>query len=197
LNARVSALLDVMLRMHARASAEMHRLVETLRSVHFQAAHPALQAAYAHYALVPVHPFADGNGRVARALASVFLRRAVGIPLLLWGDQRTEYFEGLEAADTGRFDRFAQFVFDLGVEAIRLVGSELSPRPDRIAKTLVTLAKAMALSSSSSPILGHLDPDSVRFGSAGGDHSGNDRSLLLTRVSRGPDVTPGSVEPTG
>lgn len=30
----------------------------------FVKAHPVLQAAWAHFAFVAVHPFADGNGRV-------------------------------------------------------------------------------------------------------------------------------------
>jgi len=47
--------------------AEMARLVAELRSDAFLTAHPVLQAAYAHYGLVAIHPFADGNGRVARA----------------------------------------------------------------------------------------------------------------------------------
>ena len=51
---------------------EMHRLVVELRSKEFLAAKLVLQASYAHYALVSIHPFAYGNGRVARALASVF-----------------------------------------------------------------------------------------------------------------------------
>jgi Fic family protein len=56
-------------------AAEMGRLIEELRTKEFLAAHPVVQAAYAHYAFVCVHPFVDGNGRVARALASVFLYR--------------------------------------------------------------------------------------------------------------------------
>ena len=45
--------------------------------------HPAVQAAYAHYALTAIHPFADGNGRLARTVASVFLMRSAGVPLFL------------------------------------------------------------------------------------------------------------------
>ncbi|MBI3648097.1 MAG: Fic family protein [Actinobacteria bacterium] len=56
-------------------ASEMTRLVQELRSPAFTAAHPVLQAAYAHYFLVAVHPFADGNGRVARAMASVYTYR--------------------------------------------------------------------------------------------------------------------------
>ena len=35
--------------------------------------HPVLKSGIIHYELVRIHPFVDGNGRVARALASVIL----------------------------------------------------------------------------------------------------------------------------
>lgn len=35
--------------------------------------HPVLKAAVTHYILVAIHPFTDGNGRVARALATLVL----------------------------------------------------------------------------------------------------------------------------
>lgn len=73
------------------AAAEMGRLIAQFQDHRFEAAHPILQASYAHYAFVCVHPFTDGNGRVARALASVFLYRQPGIPLMIFADQREAY----------------------------------------------------------------------------------------------------------
>jgi Fic family protein len=35
--------------------------------------HPIIKAAVTHYILVAIHPFADGNGRVARAIATLVL----------------------------------------------------------------------------------------------------------------------------
>ncbi len=99
--------------------AEMHRLCEELRMEAFNAAHPIIQSAYAHHAFVSVHPFADGNGRVARALASVFTYRAESIPLfILKGD--IEYLPALEAADGGDFQRFTDFVLEKTIDTIRL-----------------------------------------------------------------------------
>lgn len=119
--------------------AEMHRLVEELNSSAFASAPPVLQAAFAHYAFVAIHPFADGNGRMARALASVFLRRHSYVPLLILADQQPEYFEALEAADQGDLQTFADFVFDRGIDAFALVTSELGPTPSELLKPLARL----------------------------------------------------------
>lgn len=89
---------------------EMARLVEQLRLPEFESAHPVVQAAYAHFAFVSVHPFSDGNGRVSRALASTFLYRKPGIPLVIFADQKGAYLDSLEAADVGNFGTFQDFV---------------------------------------------------------------------------------------
>lgn len=103
---------------------EMHRLCEELRTEAFNAAHPIVQSAYAHYAFVAVHPFADGNGRVARALASVFTYRAESIPLLILKGN-VEYLPALEAADCDDFQRFVDFILERALDAIRLADESL------------------------------------------------------------------------
>ena len=104
---------------------EMARLVGELRTPAFEAAHPVLQAAYAHYAFVCVHPFADGNGRVSRALASAFLYRSPGFPLVVFADQKDAYIDALEAADSGRPASFAAFISERTMDTIELVRSSL------------------------------------------------------------------------
>lgn len=111
---------------HAYASVldtppEMARLVAELASPEFAAAHPVAQASYAHYAFVCIHPFADGNGRVSRALASIYLYRTPGVPLVIFADQKNVYIDALEAADAGRYGAFQQFVADAAIDAIQLV----------------------------------------------------------------------------
>jgi Fic family protein len=105
--------------------AEMQRLCLELRSDTFSAAHPVEQAAYAHYALVVIHPFADGNGRVARALASVYTYRALSIPLVLLAEHRLEYYEALSAADHGDYQPFTDLILTRGLDSIQLVSETL------------------------------------------------------------------------
>jgi hypothetical protein len=105
--------------------AEMFRLVEELRSDAFRAAHPVLQAAYAHYGLVVIHPFADGNGRVARALASVFTYRAISMPIVILSEHREAYLDALEGADRGEFQLFVDFMLARSLDTIQLVEESL------------------------------------------------------------------------
>ncbi|MDR1014303.1 MAG: Fic family protein [Coriobacteriales bacterium] len=100
---------------------EMTRFVDELQSEDFLTAHPVVQAAYAHYAYVCIHPFADGNGRVARALASVYLYRTPGVPLVVFADQRDRYIDTLEAADKGGHEAFVAFIAERVIDAIGLV----------------------------------------------------------------------------
>lgn len=115
-------------------SPEMARLVSELNSEAFAMAHPTLQASYAHYALVAVHPFADGNGRVARALASTYFYRAASVPLLILADQRDDYFARLRSADLGDPLPFVNFIADAGRAAMGMIVESLreaaSPRAE-------------------------------------------------------------------
>jgi Fic family protein len=117
-----------------RVPEEMHRLVEQIRAPEFEAAHPVLQASYCHYAFVVIHPFADGNGRVARALASIFFYRAQSIPLVIFANQRPAYLDALHAADLGDFRPVISFFRDRGIDTMQLAAESLflteAPRPE-------------------------------------------------------------------
>lgn len=108
-----------------RVPEEMHRLLEQIRTPEFEAAHPVLQASYCHYAFVVIHPFADGNGRVARALASIFFYRAQSIPLVIFANQRIAYLDSLGAADLGDFRPVLSFFRDRGIDTMQLVAESL------------------------------------------------------------------------
>jgi Fic family protein len=56
-------------------------------------------AAVVHAWLSDIHPFEDGNGRVARILANLVLFRASWPCLIVPSDSRAEYYEALAASD--------------------------------------------------------------------------------------------------
>ena len=62
---------------------------------------PDVSAAWLHHRFTQIHPFQDGNGRVARALASLVLMRAGWFPLVISRTNRGKYLDALEYADTG------------------------------------------------------------------------------------------------
>jgi len=104
-----------------RVPDEMYHLLEQIRTPEFETAHPVLQASYLHYAFVVIHPFADGNGRVARALASVFFYRAESIPLVIFANQRPAYIDALALADRGDHGVVISFFLDRGIDTMQLV----------------------------------------------------------------------------
>jgi hypothetical protein len=65
-------------------------------------AHPVVQAAIAHAWLTHIHPFEDGNGRMARLLANLTLARAGYPPVIVKASaHRTSYLDALAESDRG------------------------------------------------------------------------------------------------
>ncbi|MGA2233418.1 MAG: Fic family protein, partial [Tepidisphaeraceae bacterium] len=60
-----------------------------------------IEAAWLHHRFTQIHPFQDGNGRIARALASLVFIRDKYFPLLITRDTRADYISALGAADNG------------------------------------------------------------------------------------------------
>jgi Fic family protein len=122
---------------------EVRRLCDEMNSELFLSAQPIHQASYAHYAFVVIHPFADGNGRVARALASVFTYRSLSVPLLILVENRPQYIAALESADQGEIQPFVSFVFERTLDSIQLFKESLqaaeAPEVDDAIAKLKTL----------------------------------------------------------
>jgi len=88
-------------------ASEMDRLIH-LHDEHAHAGVPAhIAAAWLHRAFTQIHPFQDGNGRVARALASLVFIKGGFFPLVVNRDDRARYIEALEAADAGILERLS------------------------------------------------------------------------------------------
>jgi Fic family protein len=65
-------------------------------------ARPGPESAFeAHYRLVTIHPFADGNGRTARLLMNLLLLRAGWPPVVIAPEHRPDYLDALELRQTG------------------------------------------------------------------------------------------------
>jgi Fic family protein len=113
-------------------AAEVQRLCDETNTEDYSGAHPILQAAYVHHALTAIHPFADGNGRVARALASMYTYRSHSVPILISADIKSEYFSALERADQEEYEPFVNLILECTADAIQLVSESVQTarRPD-------------------------------------------------------------------
>lgn len=71
---------------------------------------PVLKAGIAHFWFVTIHPFEDGNGRIARAIGDMALSQADGTKDRFYSlssqieAERREYYLQLEAAQAGNLD---------------------------------------------------------------------------------------------
>lgn len=63
--------------------------------------HPVEIAAEAHYQLVSIHPFVDGNGRTARLLMNMILMLHGYPPAIINNKDRLKYIKSLEKAQLG------------------------------------------------------------------------------------------------
>ena len=101
-----------------RVGVEVERLAQEAASPALAEAHPVVRAAYLLYAVDAIHPFADGNGRAARAIASLPLYSAVGVPLVVTPRSRRAYLTSLETYDREGPQALVQFVSKRGLEGM-------------------------------------------------------------------------------
>ena len=62
---------------------------------------PILVSAWLHHRFTQIHPYQDGNGRMARALVTLVLTKADLLPIVVDRDSRVDYIKALEHADRG------------------------------------------------------------------------------------------------
>jgi Fic family protein len=86
---------------------EMERLVNWYHKYE-PSTPPEILSAWLHHRFTQIHPFQDGNGRVARALASLVFLKAGLFPLVIRDQDREEYITALEYADAGDLEQLVK-----------------------------------------------------------------------------------------
>lgn len=91
-----------------KIEAEMNRFLEWFNlEINLD---PIIKAAIAHFWFITLHPFEDGNGRIARALTDMLLARADGITQRFYSmstqirTERKGYYKILEKSQKGLLD---------------------------------------------------------------------------------------------
>lgn len=88
----------------------MKEFILWLNSEEVSKIHPIEYAALAHYKLVTIHPFYDGNGRTSRLLMNLILMQAGFPPVSIKVEDRYRYYETLEMANEGDIRPFIRFI---------------------------------------------------------------------------------------
>lgn len=89
--------------------AQMDRLVE-MHAQHLETdVAPEVAAAWVHHRLTQIHPFQDGNGRVARCIGGLVFLKAGLFPLVVLRDDVGKYIDALESADAGDLTALVEF----------------------------------------------------------------------------------------
>lgn len=98
---------------------------------------PVLKAAVAHLWFVTIHPFSDGNGRLARTITDMLLAKADATPYRFYSMsaqialERQEYYEMLEQTQKGSLD-ITQWI----VWFVKMVDKAIESSIETISRTL-------------------------------------------------------------
>ncbi|MGH9482493.1 MAG: Fic family protein, partial [Terriglobales bacterium] len=99
-----------------QVESEVDRLLDWLEE--YSSDDPVIVAAWLHHRFTQIHPYQDGNGRLARALTTLVLLRSKLLPLVIDRDLRADYLGALEAADRSELAPLAKLFAGLERSAI-------------------------------------------------------------------------------
>lgn len=128
--------------------AKMKELIEWYKKEKGQDQDPIILATAFHYRFVRIHPFDDGNGRMARILMNLIIMQGGLPPAIIPTERKEEYLNALELADkAGDLDQFTELIavcvaasLELELKAAR---GESIEEPDDLDKKVALLEKRM------------------------------------------------------
>ena len=100
-----------------QVAPQLERMVEFYRAASQE--NPIVVASWLHHAFVRIHPFEDGNGRVARCLTLLVLLRNNLAPLVVDRRERGRYLHCLDQANEGDLRPLVRFFAELEIVALR------------------------------------------------------------------------------
>lgn len=121
--------------------SQMQRLLELYGETADE--HPVVCSAWLHHRFLRIHPFEDGNGRVARALTLLVLLRAKYAPLVVNRTQRSSYLAALDKANEGDLGDLIRLFARLEIVALRSE-LELPAKPTAEGTPVLEVARAYA-----------------------------------------------------
>jgi Fic family protein len=89
--------------------SEIDNLISIHRELEEKQVHPLIHSTWFHHAFTQIHPFQDGNGRVARLLTSLIQIKSQLFPLNILRSEKPKYISALEQADRNVPDKLVEF----------------------------------------------------------------------------------------
>lgn len=83
---------------------EMNNLLEWYRSAEEEKLHPLVMSAIFHHKFTAIHPFDDGNGRLARILSNFILMKHKYPVIVIKNRDKVQYYAALNIADNGIYE---------------------------------------------------------------------------------------------
>ena len=156
-------------------AAEMDRLVEFHQQHAKRGTRPHIEAAWLHHTFTQIHPFQDGNGRVARAIASLVFIKDGFFPLVVNRDDREKYIDALESADQGDLSSLVRLFSQIQKRALtKAIGRALDVRPVGSVEEALAATRDMLID------LGRIIP--AQYLTAKG-HAGNLVNVVLNKFN--------------
>jgi Fic family protein len=82
--------------------------------------HPLILASQLHYDFIRIHPFDDGNGRVARLLVNYVLMKNDYPPIIVKSLEKEKYLTALNKADVGDINAFHEYMAEQLIWSLEL-----------------------------------------------------------------------------
>ena len=125
-----------------QVTGEIERLIQLYGEMAYKV-HPIVSASWLHHRFVQIHPFQDGNGRVARALVLLPLEREHYPPIVVGRLDRDRYLNALDTANSGDLAPFSRLFAKFAMRSIR--GELEKPIPAAAPQTAKEAIRAFAL----------------------------------------------------
>lgn len=101
--------------------AKMHDLITWYRNINNdKSLHPLIVASIFHYRFISIHPFDDGNGRLARILMNLILMQNGFPPVIIKTETKGDYYSALQEADGGNEEEFIKYVGEQLIHSLEL-----------------------------------------------------------------------------
>lgn len=98
-----------------KVADEMEFLVTWINS-HINSLHPIIVSSIAHYNMVRIHPFDDGNGRGARILMNLIMLKKKYVPIIVKTEERRKYIQAITQVAQTDLNSFIEFIVQSSIK---------------------------------------------------------------------------------